>query len=390
MVRFGGGPQTAHNVIGDDGTHHTFAQFGSASLRGVPTTLSRFMLVNPFNLVTEGDLLHEKTGWNPFPDLLISENALLITPIHVWLNRKREEARGGGAHGSCGEGIGETRLFHIRHREFAPVMGDLTYGNIAGLTDKLQQLYAYAQEQIGEVWNDGDIASLFEQYQDMVDGQFLNIVSDDVISERIASGFTIFEGSQGVLLDESFGFHPHTTWSSVTSENAQVLLAEAGKPRGEVIGVVRSYLTRHGFGPFPSEVTGDDVWVERFPEAHNTYGRYQGGWRRGLLDLSLLDYAVRANKGVDKIMVTHLDRFYNGFQVVTGYNNWKDIPSDFFNCDRPAQQLITDHLSSLSLEDAVVADVNSLNTLADLISTAADAPVFAVSTGPKASDKIEL
>lgn len=390
VVRFGGGPQTAHNVIHDDGTHHTFAQFGSASLRHVPTTLSRFMLVNPFNLVTEGDLIHEKTGWNPFPDLLISEKALLITPIHVWLNRKREEARGGSAHGSCGEGIGETQLFHIRHADSAPVMGDLLPGNESVLFAKLQALYEYAEEETGQVWDNGDVGGLHDQYLAMAADGFLNIVPDVAILDRINEGFTIFEGSQGVLLDESFGFHPHTTWSSVTSEHAQQLLAEAGKERGVVTGVVRSYLTRHGFGPFPSEVTNSPEWVDKFPEMHNTYGRYQGGWRRGLLDLPLLDYAVRANGGVDQLMLTHVDRFYDGLQVVTGYDDWKEIPSDFFNRDREAQQVITDHLNQLTLDDAQLLTIHSVNEIAELITTTANAPLFAVSTGPKAADKIEL
>lgn len=390
VVRFSGGPQTAHNVIHDDGTHHTFAQFGSASLRGVPTTLSRFMLVNPFNLVTEGDVIHAKTGWNPFPDLRISQKALLITPIHVWLNRKREEARGGSAHGSCGEGIGETRLFHIRYPDTAPLMEDLLPGNENRLLAKLQALYEYAEEETSEIWNNGDVSGLHEQYLDMAADGFLNIVPDADILARINEGFTIFEGSQGVLLDESYGFHPHTTWSSVTSENAQRLLAEAGKEPGVVTGVVRSYLTRHGFGPFPSELTDSLDWVEKFPEMHNTYGRYQGGWRRGLLDLPLLNYAVRANGGVDQLMLTHVDRFYDGLQVVTGYNNWKDIPSDFFNRDRAAQQVITDHLNQLTLADAQLETVHSVNDIAALITTAANAPLYAVSTGPKAADKIEL
>ncbi|MPN58441.1 hypothetical protein SDC9_206146 [bioreactor metagenome] len=30
------------------------------------------------------------------------------------------------------------------------------------------------------------------------------------------AGTVIFEGSQGVLLDEGHGFHPHTTWSTIT------------------------------------------------------------------------------------------------------------------------------------------------------------------------------
>jgi hypothetical protein len=35
----------------------------------------------------------------------------------------------------------------------------------------------------------------------------------------------VFEGAQGVLLDEWRGFHPHTTWSTCTFDNALALAA---------------------------------------------------------------------------------------------------------------------------------------------------------------------
>ena len=44
VIRFSGGPQAAHNVYSDAGAHHTFSQFGSATLRGCFTLLSRHML----------------------------------------------------------------------------------------------------------------------------------------------------------------------------------------------------------------------------------------------------------------------------------------------------------------------------------------------------------
>jgi adenylosuccinate synthase len=60
VVRFNGGAQAAHNVVTDDGRHHTFAQFGAASLvPGVRTHLSRFVLVDPLALVAEARHLAE-------------------------------------------------------------------------------------------------------------------------------------------------------------------------------------------------------------------------------------------------------------------------------------------------------------------------------------------
>ena len=76
----------------------------------------------------------------------------------------------------------------------------------------------------------------------------------------------IFEGAQGVLLDEHFGFHPHTTWSTTTFANAQTLLSESGfEGRQTRLGVLRTYFTRHGPGPFVTEDSQcfDNISVSR-------------------------------------------------------------------------------------------------------------------------------
>lgn len=53
VVRFNGGFQAAHNVCMADGRHHCFSQFGSGTLRGVPTYIDSHVIVNPFAFQTE-------------------------------------------------------------------------------------------------------------------------------------------------------------------------------------------------------------------------------------------------------------------------------------------------------------------------------------------------
>ena len=87
----------------------------------------------------------------------------------------------------------------------------------------------------------------------------------------------VFEGAQGVLLDQDYGFHPHTTWSDCTPKGALALLAGAD-PRIHRLGVIRSYMVRHGIGPFP---TWDPGYDEAVPELHNEEDGWQGPVRRG-------------------------------------------------------------------------------------------------------------
>ena len=62
VLRFNGGAQAAHNVVAPDGRHHTFAQFGSGTFAGVPTHLTRFVVVDPLALAAEAAALGGSSG----------------------------------------------------------------------------------------------------------------------------------------------------------------------------------------------------------------------------------------------------------------------------------------------------------------------------------------
>lgn len=57
-----------------------------------------------------------------------------------------------------------------------------------------------------------------------------------------------------MLIDEWYGFHPNTTWSTTTPANTDRLLTDAGFD-GSIygIGITRAYATRHSAGPFATE-----------------------------------------------------------------------------------------------------------------------------------------
>ncbi|WP_447009144.1 adenylosuccinate synthetase [Saccharothrix hoggarensis] len=311
VVRFNGGAQAAHNVVAGD-RHHTFSQFGSGTLAGVPTHLSRHVLVEPIALAAESRELAALGVADPLRLLSIDADALLTTPIHVAANRAREDARGPGRHGSCGKGIGETVWYSLLAGRGAapgdvvedqPVLGvpgpAPTVGDCARpavLRGKLDALARFYEPLIGDGTSVDELVSLYRAFADAV-----RCTTGDEVGRLADAGRLVFEGAQGVLLDQWRGFHPHTTWSTVTPDNARGLL---GGRRATVLGVTRTYQTRHGAGPLPTE---DAAVLARFPERHNGTGHYQGAWRAGHLDAVLLRYAVAACGGVDALAVTHLD-----------------------------------------------------------------------------------
>ena len=295
VIRFNGGAQAAHNVVLPDGRHHTFAQFGSGTLRGVPTHLSRFMVVDPLALAGEAAHLAELGVDDPFRTVTVDGAALLTTPWHAAANRLRESRRS-AKHGSCGMGVGETMAYALAHPSDAPRAGDapsLLRQRLALVRERLTDSLAPDEPWV-EVEPVLDAFMAFRSAVSIVEGvPFLRSLLD--------SGPCVFEGAQGVLLDERFGWHPYTTWSTTTFDNASALLAETGHA-GYRLGVVRTYTTRHGNGPLVSEDPSLAL-----PEPHNGTGRWQGAFRVGHFDAVAHRYAVEVAGGVDGLAVTHLD-----------------------------------------------------------------------------------
>ncbi|MEA2327215.1 MAG: adenylosuccinate synthase [Thermoanaerobaculia bacterium] len=314
VVRYNGGAQAGHNVVTPDGRHHTFAQFGSGTfVPGVRTFLSRDVVVHPTALLREELALRSAGVTDGFERLSISADALVITPYHQALGRMRELARGPAVHGTCGAGVGET-VGHDRAR-----LGEAI--RVADLADrprlcrKLGRIRDYAWSQVSELNSRfrahecGKIEAAVFDRPDALERwcdetrRVVPLIGDENAWVRTTDSAVIFEGAQGVLLDEWHGFHPYTTWSTCTAAPAVQLLSQFA-PDAEVcrIGVLRTYAVRHGAGPLPTETP--DIAA---PPEHNTFNAWQGAVRRGWFDGVLARYAAEADGGIDALAITHLD-----------------------------------------------------------------------------------
>jgi adenylosuccinate synthase len=405
VVRFNGGAQAGHNVVTPDGRHHTFTQLGSGTfIPGVRTHLSRFMLVDPLALAAEVTNLARLGVPDALERLSVDRTALLTTPYHGAVNRARELARGAARHGSCGVGIGETMAYALEHPGDAPRAGDCARPN--ALRRKLTKLHGWAAAQLTELggW-DGAAASAAAPRTQVatapaaverlapvdacVDAYLafagrVSLVDERYLHGLLRTGEVVFEGAQGVLLDEWRGFHPYTTWSTTTFANADELLAEAGQGEAFRLGVVRAYTTRHGPGPL---VTEDHGIAAALPEPHNGTGSWQGAFRAGHLDLAAYAYALEVSGGADGIAVTHLDRADTvtalracGAYDVDGQRLRRIIPGPF--ADLGYQERLT---RLLRRARPVLAEPGL--PWAELIAEALATPVTLTSHGPTRRDK---
>lgn len=406
VVRWSGGAQAAHNVRHGH-RHHTFSQFGSGTFLDVSTFLRAPMMVNPILLAAEASALEGQGVHDPLGLILGDARCLVTTPIHIAMNRAREIARGRARHGSTGLGIGETVAYDLAVRAGAhrgdiignfevpadaPHVPALTLGTLRDRAETvavLDTMARYAEPLLASV-DDGD--TQHESVHDMATALCsvaanIAIIEhiDDLLSTALDAGTVIFEGSQGVLLDEWHGFHPHTTWSTVSPRELVGELEAAGH-NPYVLGLTRPYATRHGDGPMPTE----DGCL-RLPEPDNREGRYQGGWRTGHLDLPALRYAAKVAGRVDGVAVSHLDQLEAAaaaptpLMVADSWETGEDpLPFDTSHSLSRLESL-TWHAHTARPElIPMPADAEAVTTL---ISSAVGAPIALTASGPYRMDR---
>jgi adenylosuccinate synthase len=377
VVRFCGGAQAGHNVQLPDGGRHTFAQFGAGTFAGARTYLGSKMILSPATLLPEAEHLQSLGIPDPVGMLTAHPDCLVSTIYHVAMNRLREFARGAKRHGSCGLGMGETRSYWLRYGRDAIVAEDLLDrpALLAKLT-LLRDRFLLEMQELSSL--DPKLQAMLRDTMPAVEADMLQAATADLrLSERLPPCRTvIFEGAQGVLLDEWYGFHPHTTWSTVTPYHALEIVREAGISDVTVLGVTRAMTTRHGVGPFPSEGGAvDRTTVER----GNPPNDWQGVLRAGPLDLMLLDYAIRVCD-VDGLVVNCLDHLPETPRLCTSYGetNRIQIPNTL-----KQQSALTRFLQTAR----PVVQETSVDELLEQVDSLA--PVWITADGPTSTDRAE-
>lgn len=359
VVRFNGGPQAAHNVVTEDGRWHCFAQFGAGSfVPGTKTLLSRFMIINPHNLLTESKVLIQHGVPDGMDRIYIDKRCFIATPMHKLIGNLCEMARGEVKHGSCGMGVGIAALEieQIKtegkdpYEELFPIGLALDepekfreridkhrsnclekarqvikeYTQTKTYNSKMKTNFKFLSKDVIFSQNtkkklDAHLATFEAEYTtDLLFTENRSFVLDH--KDHIVDGTTflkdilltkknvIFEGAQGALLDRQHGFYPFVTKTGCSVSAAQTLLKETEVPHKQTkMGILRTYSHRHGAGPFVTEVPLTTPFGRHCVESHNSNNQWQGPMRIGHFDLPAIRYAVAVAGGVDCLSLTHLD-----------------------------------------------------------------------------------
>lgn len=290
VIRFTGGHQAGHTVVDGD-KRHIFSNFGSGTLKGHPTFWSKFCTVDPPAIINELNLLVSEVG--PFqPQLFVDSDCPITTPYDKFYNRQTESSN---QHGSCGVGFGATIEREEKH--YSLHFSDLFYPEIFKI--KYQMIAEYYRElcPINSMHEDIFDTDLFKD----MNSNFLyaceqlpklNFIEQRTLESIFCSDY-VFEGSQGLLLDQNFGFFPHVTRSNTGSANAVSIV---GTNIAAYYLVTRAYQTRHGNGPMTNEKRSHTIMADT--NETNVDRKWQGKFRRSLLDVDLLEYAINKDKNI--------------------------------------------------------------------------------------------
>ncbi len=298
VVRFNGGAQAGHTVVTPDGDRHVFRHFGSGTLLGVPTFLSKFCVLNPILFQEEREQL-AALGYSP--TVYADPECLVTTFADMIINQTIETRRGKARHGSCGVGFHETLLrSELDHLKIT--MGDVWNGG-RRIEQQLAEICTrYAEYRMGEEIDGRDVLiDAFIKGCQVFAGNIHPLSIGHCVDP-------VFEGAQGLLLDkDNREFFPHLTPSSTGLKNVRALCSEMGLTDRDldVYYVSRTYLTRHGAGPLP----GEDPAMS-FEDRTNNPTTFQGAIRFAPLDYPKLFARCAADAAAVewRLVLTHCDQ----------------------------------------------------------------------------------
>jgi adenylosuccinate synthase len=311
VVRFQGGNNAGHTVkIGDE--KYVLHLIPSGILRdNQRCIIGNGLVVNPIALL--GEIAEVEAGGKSVAGrLFVSDRAHIVFPYHGAIDAAREDSLAEGEKiGTTKRGIGPCycdkvsrvglRAGDLIDREFPSLIK-------SRLEEANRMLAEFGAKPVDE-------AELVAEYVEAAEKLRPYIVdSVTMLNDAIANGESVlFEGAQGTMLDIDFGSYPFVTSSNTTAGGACTGAGVAPNKIERVIGVIKTYTTRVGEGPFPTELF-DDAGAEMARVGHE-FGATTGRPRRcGWFDAVVGRYAAAIN-GVDYWAMTKLD-VLDGFETL--------------------------------------------------------------------------
>lgn len=327
VVRAQGGSNAGHTVVADGITH---------KLRLIPSGIlypNTVCVVGNGTVIAPPVILKEmaqlKENGVSLKNLKIDARAHVILPYHIAIDTLSEKMRGAGDIGTTKNGIGpcymdkaERSGIRIIDLITPEVFKEKLFKNVENKNKLLK--YVYGGEEM-------DAQAIYDEYCGYAE-QLKPFVTDTsvLIYDAIKAGKNVlFEGAQGTLLDIDVGTYPFVTSSHPTAGGFCEGSGLGPTLIDNCLGVAKSYITRVGKGPFPTEL--NDEIGDRIRNVGGEFGTVTGRPRRtGWFDAVIIRYAVRVN-GLTSLAINKLDTLsgIETLKICVAYKKNGEILKDF-------------------------------------------------------------
>ena len=304
VARFQGGHNAGHTLV-IDGKVYKLSLLPSGIVRGGKlSVIGNGVVVDPWALVDEMARIREQGVKISSENLVISDTATLILPIHGELDAIRENRADGVKIGTTKRGIGPAYEDKVARR--AVRVCDLA--DAKGLAERVENLLHHHNAlRKGLGHNPVNADELTQKLLDIApkilpfSGPVWHRLDEAVRSDKRI----LFEGAQGAMLDIDHGTYPFVTSSNTIAGQAAGGTGMGPRSLSYVLGITKAYTTRVGEGPFPTELFDDTG--KRIGERGHEFGTVTGRQRRcGWFDAVMVRQAIITG-GIDGIALTKID-----------------------------------------------------------------------------------
>ncbi|MFC1924216.1 adenylosuccinate synthase [Chloroflexota bacterium] len=392
VIRFSGGPNAGHTICNSYGDFKLHLVPSGIFYPHTTCLIGNGVVVSPPVLLGELEQLQNKSV--DTSRLYISSRSHMIMPYHTLLDKLEEEAKGSKALGTTQSGVGPAYMDKVARLGIRA--GDLM--DKEGLLQRLRFVLEQKNKIITRVYGASPLAleEVYDQYCQYGERLAPFIVETELmVRQALDRGeLILLEGAQGTLLDIDFGTYPYVTSSSPVAGGIFTGLGLNPMEIDCITGIAKSYITRVGGGPMPTEL--HDETGEMIREIAHEYGSTTGRPRRcGWFDAVATRYSASIN-GFRGIALTRLDVLdtFPSIKICTAYKVNGDIidrfPSSISVLEKcqpvyeelPGWQSSTTGLSRF--EDLPQAAQSYIKRLEEVI----NCPIDIVSVGPKREQTI--
>ncbi len=394
VARYQGGNNAGHTITIKEAKYKLHLIPSGIFYSDKTCVIGNGMVIDPKALIEELDYLHGH-GFTT-DNLKISSRAHLIMPYHLKIDSVEEEMRGPNKIGTTKKGIGPAymdKAARIGIRVADLLEEDEFRKKVERNLKEKNKLFEKYYETSG--FDVEEIIRDYAEYRKVIEPYVTD--TSVILNDAIDQGKRVlFEGAQGVMLDIDQGTYPFVTSSNPVAGGVTIGSGVGPTKIHHVVGISKSYTTRVGDGPFPTEL--DNEIGERIRRIGNEYGTTTGRPRRvGWFDSVVVRHARRVS-GITELSLNSIDVLtgLDTVKICVAYKYKGEIMEDF-----PASlnilaecEPVYEELAGWTEDITGVTNIHDLPLAAqhymERVSQLTGIPIAILSVGPKREQTMML